>query len=135
MGILLFSTNGKECEDRMVRAISELSQRQNVEIYRKVSDLSKRFRRPRGDITVMILLTGNRKDLIGLLNAKDLFFDIPIILILVDYEQETTNLGFKMIPRFISYGDDNFEDVKGVLEKMIRQAERRLGNGVFKDSQ
>jgi hypothetical protein len=83
----------------------------------------------------MVLLTGNRKDLVDLLHTKDLFFDIPMILILPDHEQETMNLGFKMIPRFISYGDDNFEDVKVVLEKMIRQAERRLGNDQFIGSQ
>lgn len=135
MGILFFSTNGKKCEDRVVRVINDLSQKQNVETYRTVSDLSKRFRQPRREITVMVLSMGSRKDLVDLLQAKDLFFDIPMILILPDHEQETITLGFKMIPRFISYGDDNFEDVKVVLEKMIGQAERRFSNGLFKDGQ
>lgn len=126
MGILLYSKNGRVREERLVRVIHKLPQGHPLEIYHTINGISKRFRQPRGDLMIMVLLTGMRKDLIDLLLVKDLFFDIPTVLILPDNEKETINEGLKMIPRYMSYGDGTFEDIKGVLEKMFRQIERRM---------
>jgi hypothetical protein len=43
--------------------------------------------------------------------------------------KETARLGFKLYPRFVTYGDGNFEDVKGVLGNMLKQVEKR---GIWK---
>lgn len=123
MGILIYSNNGKEREERLVRAIHSLTRWHSLEIIRSVDELTKRFRQPRGDLAVMVLLAGSSKDLADLHQVKDLFFDIPMILILPDGKRETVRYGFKLIPRFVSYEDSDFEDVKYVMAKMLGHSE------------
>lgn len=56
MGILLYSNNGRECEERLLRVINDLPQRHTLEIYHTIKDIPKRFRQPRGDLAIMVLL-------------------------------------------------------------------------------
>ncbi|MGV8059618.1 MAG: hypothetical protein AB2L12_16600 [Smithellaceae bacterium] len=128
MGILIFSTSGKEHEERLVDLIDALPHRPALEIYHTLLELSERFRRPRDGAIIMVFLLGSREDLLSLLLIKDFFFDIPLILILPDREKETVSLGFKMLPRFVSYGDGTFEDLQSVMGNMLKQYEHRFEN-------
>jgi hypothetical protein len=96
-----------------------------LEVFHSIDELTIRFREPRGSLAVMIFIGGSRKDLIDLHDIKNMFFDLPMILILPDRMKETARLGFKLYPRFVTYGDGNFEDVKGVLGNMLKQVEKR----------
>jgi hypothetical protein len=125
MSILLFSNNGQECENRLVEVVRSLTRSHALEVFHSVEELAIRFREPRGSLAVMIFIAGSRKDLIDLHDINNMFFDLPMILILPDRMKETARLGFKLYPRFVSYGDGKFEDVKGVLGNLLRRFEER----------
>jgi hypothetical protein len=129
MSILLFSNNGQECENRLVEVVRSLTRSHALEVFHSVEELAIRFREPRGSLAVMIFIAGSRKDLIDLHDINNMFFDLPMILILPDRMKETARLGFKLYPRFVTYGDGDFEDVKGVLGNMLKQVEKR---GIWK---
>ena len=125
MSILLFSNNGRECENRLVEVVRSLTRSHALEVFHSVEELAIRFREPRGSLSVMIFIAGSRLDLVDLHSIKELFFDLPIILVFPDRMKETARLGFKLYPRFVSYGDGKFEDVKGVLGNLLRRFEER----------
>lgn len=129
MGILIFSTNGKESEEKLVDLIHAQSHKHTLEIYHTLLELSERFHRPREAAIIMVFLPGSREDLLSLLLIKEFIFDIPLILILPDREKETVRLGFKLLPRFMTYADGSFKDVQSVIENMLKQYEIR-----FKDN-
>lgn len=129
MGVLLFSSNGKESEEKLIRAVNGLARQHPLEVFHTIETISRRFRQPKKDLELMVVLAGSREDLQSLLLVKDLFFNIPLILILPDSDQETLKMGFKLLPRFVSFKDDSFRDVKMVVEKMLAHVERREGNG------
>jgi hypothetical protein len=64
------------------------------------------------------------EDLQGLFSIRDLFDDIPMILILPDRKRDTISKGQKLYPRFATYMDGNFSDLALVLAKMLKKIER-----------
>jgi hypothetical protein len=100
-----------------------------LEVFHSIDELTIRFREPRGSLAVMIFIAGSRLDLVDLHSIKELFFDLPMILVFPDRNKETARLGFKLYPRFVTYCDGDFEDVKGVLGNMLKKVEKR---GIWK---
>jgi len=90
-----------------------------IEAYQTIEHLSGRLFEPRGDLIIMVLMASSSQDLLDLLLIRDLFYDIPIILILPDRKKDTVKKGHKFYPRFISYMDSDFSDVSLVLSNML----------------
>ena len=120
MGVLLFSKEIKEAAKKLQTVIESLVPKGEIEIYQTIESLSSRFHRPRGNLAILILLAASKKDLIDLLLIRQLFNDIPIILILPDRDKETILQGRKLFPRFISFADGDCLDVDAVLGKMVK---------------
>jgi hypothetical protein len=134
MGVLLFSNDDNKSEKKLVRAINGIAKRHTQEIFHSIGSISNRFRQPQKDLDLMVILAGSRGDLINLLAIKELFFPIPLILIVPDGEPETMKIGFKLLPRFVSFKNGSFRDVRSVMKKMLDEIERRDRNGKYCDS-
>lgn len=119
VSVLFFSGETNGVEEKIQRIIDALVPKDENEIYRTIEGLSSRFRRPRGNLAVMILSAASQKDLLDLLLIRQLFDGIPMILIIPDREKDTIFKGRKLFPRFMSYADGSFADVAAVLEKML----------------
>ncbi|MCG6533650.1 MAG: hypothetical protein L7F78_02955, partial [Syntrophales bacterium LBB04] len=115
MGVLLFSNNGKESEKKLVRAINGIANQHSLEVFHTIETISQRLRQPQKNPALMVILAGSREDLNDLYFLKDLFWNIPLILILPDSDQETRNMGFKLFPRYVSFKDGSFKDVQSVM--------------------
>ena len=96
-----------------------------TEVFRSIEDISSRLCRPAGSPTVVILLAGNKKDLIDFAFIRYLLSDTPIILVLPDREESTISMGHGLVPRFLTYMDSNLMEVGAVLQKMLENYEKR----------
>ncbi len=118
MNLLIFTSKGDESEKSKAKILNDFNHINSVEIYNTIETLLKRLKIPRENLDLMLLLIGNRKDLEDLISFKDLFFEIPIVLVLPDRKKMTVRQGFKFYPRYISYMDSTLKDVTGVLAKI-----------------
>jgi hypothetical protein len=95
----------------------------NTELYHTIRTLSKRLTRPIDGLAIMVLIAGDRKDLLNILAMQKLFGVIKIIIILPDREDESVKIGYKLQPRFLTYVNGDISEVHGVLRKMLELSE------------
>jgi len=77
------------------------------------------------------LIARERNDLTELLPIIDLFRRVRIILLLPDRKPETIKIGYQLEPRFMSFVDRGFEEVRAVLAKMIVNEPLSKEDGAF----
>jgi hypothetical protein len=117
--LLLYADGSNAAGKRLKKVVEERVPKDRLEIYRTIEDFSYSLRRPRCSETIAVLVPADMQALLALLCMGDLFWNVRVILILPDREQDTISMGFKLYPRFVSYADGNFSDVAAVLEKML----------------
>jgi hypothetical protein len=122
---LLYIPYADTTGERLLCMIESSAVNEEIEIYRKIDSLSRRLREPIYDIDVSIIMTPNTKELSKILLLKERLRDIKTILILPDRETNTIFLAHKLYPRYISFGDSDFKDIGEVLEKMIKNKQRK----------
>ncbi len=132
MKILLYVKKGTDAGKRLEKAMELISLKAELTIVRTVRALIRELRilwTPKPSI--LILFSEDRCDLDELFSMKVFFQDIRIILILPDNDRETLALGYQLYPRFISYADSDFADVKLVVEKQQARISSEVKNHKF----
>lgn len=95
---------------------------------RSIEKLSEQLSQPFGSKILGIFMAADHEDLKRLLSLRNLFRDIPIILIIPDLEETTLSMGHALGSRFLSCADDEgIEDVAAVMQKMINNLTRPTG--------
>ena len=122
MSMLLYATDSGKAKQRLLSVVEDLMADETVEYYQTIEVLTRRLRRPRGDMEIAVLLAANRQDLLEILSIRDLLDNIRTILILPDKSEDTIAKGHNLRPRYVSFVDSDFGDIAAVLTKM-------LGNG------
>ena len=77
---------------------------------------------------IIIVLASSKGELESLLEAKALFRNTRLILLLADADEETVALGHRMEPRFIGYLTDGLGEVPAVVRKMAAGESRPRGS-------
>jgi len=95
----------------------------NTELYHSLKALSERLTRPVDGLAVMVLIAGDRKDLLNIHAVRKLFGLIRIIIILPDSEDESVKIGYKLQPRFLTYVNGDVGEVHAVLRKLLELSE------------
>jgi hypothetical protein len=116
MNLFFYST---ETGGQLQRLVEALVPEEKVEVYRTIRRLSERFYLPRHSMSVAVLHARSKRELVDIVSLGHLFDDVRIILILPDRKEETIALGHRLRPRFLTFGDDDFTEVLGVLGKML----------------
>ena len=124
VSILFYSGNSKKKGEIVQNIIEDQACGESVERYRSVDKLAERLRQPRFGVILIVLLISSPEALMDVVLIRDLFADIPVILILPDRKKETIAKGHKLYPRFLSYIDGNFADVALVLNKKMGKGRR-----------
>lgn len=119
MNILLYANEKVTAANRLQNVIEAFVNKADIDIYRTLSSFALRLRRSKYNVDVIVLLAASKKEFLNLLSLRNLLDGIRIILILPDRKPETISKGHKLYPRFVSFADDNFEDVGAVLGKML----------------
>lgn len=70
---------------------------------------------------VLILVPTDVRELEGLLTMHELLQDFRLILILPDDDEETVNRGYLLMPRYLTFIDNDLDEIVRVLGRMIAQ--------------
>ncbi len=120
MKILLYEPVIEGNNGQLHRMIEDLNLECGLEIYRTIESLSHRLRQPDKNFTAAILFTTSKQELLDVLSVRDLLFNVRIILVLPDREEDTITKGHSLRPRFLTYINSDFGDIAAVLSKMLR---------------
>lgn len=119
MKVLFYSHSINGAGKKVKEILDELIPKKNLEIHRSIVSLSQRLRTPTFDVGISVLLASAKKELSDLLSIRDQLLDLRIVLILPDREDDTISQGHTLYPRFLTYTDGNFRDLRAVLHKML----------------
>ena len=72
----------------------------------------------KNNIEIVLLTARTKKELKELIGLREFLSDIRVILILPDRDHETISDAHALYPRFITYIDGDYSDLKAVLTKM-----------------
>ena len=127
MKLLVYAAKSDGVAQDLQQVIEEIVPKENLEIYRYFNSLSYRLQQPMNGLEIAILLAVSDQDLADFLSLQDLLSEIRTILILPDREPSTFARAHILRPRFMTYTDSDFGDVKAVLSKMIDGQNSRRG--------
>jgi len=124
--LLLYLPEEKEAEKRLLKVARHAVPRQKIEICRSFQMLEERLRQPVFNISAVVLFVPTSEDLEGVLLFKESFWDLRIIIILPDAEQDTIKKAHSLRPRFVTWADDDFTGVGIILKRMTERHDRTL---------
>ena len=133
MNIVLYTSikdpiTGKRLRDKIDMDFSC----ENLEIFSNMPDFIRRLHCFPRNIDVAIVLIPDDDHLSDLLQYRDVLDDIEIILILPDQNKDTVKKGMSLYPRFLAYGDSDFDDVSAVLVKLdIKHMQGNVSSGRY----
>jgi hypothetical protein len=113
-------------KQRLYRVVEMAGAKGKTEIFRNISDLSRRLSKPADTAAIAIVLISDRDDLNSFASIRHLLSGIPFILILPHRDNKTTSIGIDLAPRFLTYADADLREVGAVLEKMIENYSDRV---------
>jgi hypothetical protein len=96
-----------------------------TEHYYTIKTLSQRLTMPVDGLSIMVLIAGDRKDLLNIIAIQKLFGFIKIIIILPDRGDESVKIGYKLQPRFLTYVNGDLSEVHAVLRKLLELSESK----------
>jgi len=120
--LLLYFSDSETAGRKLLEAVYKRIPPEETEVHRDMKSLSDRFRRPRGELRVAVILCSSREELSQIVSLGPLISDLRILLLLPDRERETIARGHTLYPRFLSFVDESFEEVGAVLGKMLARS-------------
>ena len=117
MVTLVYSAGNDSDEERLLNAAGHIP----LEVCRSVQQLVYFLNIPSRTRKIVILIIRNQDEMAKVSTAIELFFDLLLIIILDREYFETANDAHKLRPRFLTYKDGDFQDVRTVLSRMIHQ--------------
>jgi hypothetical protein len=127
MNLLVYAAKSGGVAQHLQQVIQEIVPKKNLEIYRNFNSLSYRLQQPMNGLKIAIFLAGSDQDLTDFLSLQDLLSELRIILILPNREPSIFAKAHILRPRFMTYTDSDFKDVKAVLGKMLSDLKRYEG--------
>jgi len=121
MKVLYYGTTNNGAGKRLQKAIESVIPIEHTEFCRDIEELGRRLRLPTCDLSICVFFAKSKAELFDLVLMKGLLFNLRILLILPDGDNETITMGHTLFPRFLTYADSDFKDVEAVLKKIIQQ--------------
>lgn len=128
MNTLVYSASKDKAGSNLLKMIEEVMPEGNIELYRTIDSLCRRLQQPRNNLNIAVLFAASREELENIVSVRDLLYDIRIILILPDRESDTISKGHSLLPRFLTFTDGDFKDVKAVVSRMFETHGLSKGN-------
>ena len=109
--------------ERIIRLMQPSPAENKIELYHTIKTLSQRLSRPIDGQAIMIFIAADRVDLLDIVLMHKLLFDIRVIIILPDSEDESVRIGYKLKPCFLTYANGDLDEVHKVLGKLLKLSE------------
>ncbi len=130
MNLILYEGERESSLTRLLTSMESTLSIDEIEVFRSIESLKERILQPTCEHTVVVVITGNRGELLDLLSLSDFLHSnskVRLILVLPDEKPETINIGYKLHPRFLSYIDSDFSEVLAVMGEMFENFKRSKG--------
>ena len=119
--ILLCTAPSHKVTTKLKDTIQSISMENKIIAVATIRDLTQILHKPLNGVDAAVIFRATRKGLLDLLNLRDALLRLPVILILPDQKNETIAKGHSLRPRFLSYMDSDFSDVRDVLQKILEK--------------
>ncbi|MCK5100129.1 MAG: hypothetical protein KAR45_18610, partial [Desulfobacteraceae bacterium] len=103
MKTVLYTNGIEHIEEKLTNIIHTQVPGMQVKTCNSIELLSKIFRQPLNNVSVVILLIASKDELVQLNLMNTLFDNIRVILILPDRQKDMLALGLKLKTSFVSY--------------------------------
>ena len=126
---MIFVLHGNQEEfiwKRLQGSIKKVVSENDIEVMRSRDSLSKRLSQVDCGQAIVVLITNDRQDLIYLRSMIRLLRKARVLLIIPNSEPETVRIGYKLEPRFLSTGPENFSEIRAVLRNMLEGEKERI---------
>jgi hypothetical protein len=126
--ILLYTAPSHRIGSRLKKSIQSISIDNNIIVVTKLEVLSQILHKPLNGVDAAVIFHATRKGMVDLLHFRDELLRLPVILILPDQKNETIANGHSFRPRFLSYMDSDFSDVRDVFQKILGKTRHPLSS-------
>ncbi len=119
-GMKIFLYTGKASEDgkRMQQELVSKLPEVELHAFQNIEEFARPFHMPGKNPDVVVLFITFQKELNEFLAMKSVLLNIKIILVLSDRDSDTIAMAHTLLPRYISYRDNDMSDVIAVLNKI-----------------
>lgn len=121
MELVVYAKENVAASTELEAAIRKAVPGQDIATYRSLEELERRLQQPRKDWKLAVLKTCSGEELKSILLMRDLLSDLHLIVILPDRDEETISLAHQLGPRFLSYADNDLNDIGSVLTNLVRR--------------
>jgi len=134
MQLLFYSSGDDQNKKRLEAAVHKVIPESQIEPFQRLDDFRERFRRPLEPDSIAVLSASNREELQQMQLLRKLLTEIYVVLVIPDRKDSTIRLAHLLLPRFLSQQDNDFTDLKIVLNKMYSNSQHSYDGELFKES-
>jgi hypothetical protein len=125
MHIAIFADTHSQSFSRLHQALALADVAHPPEVHSDVGQFCQCFRSVAYHPDVVIMMPSCVEELKRLADDRDLFANSRTILILPDQESSVVSVGHLFHPRFIAFGDEDFQDLAAVLRHLCTHRQGR----------
>ncbi len=125
MKAIIFATRVGDTEAAVKDQLSE----HRTELCTTVNRLARRLWEFGAEGTIAVLLPADEEELIDVYWVKDLFSEIPVMLVLPNRDKFTEAIGYRLKPRLMCHRESNITEAVSALKNLAGSAvHSRFGN-------
>jgi len=135
MQLLMYSSEGNENHQRLLRAVHKVIPQGRIELFNSLDDVRERLRAPVEPDSVAVLSASSQDEIRRMDRLlKGLLPEIYVILVIPDRKKSTIELAHHLLPRFLSQEDSDFADLKIVLGRMYGNSQKAEARRLLKEA-
>jgi hypothetical protein len=119
MALILYLPDKNEAGAHLRMIIKGAIQKQKIETYHSIRQLSERLQKPIYDVKVAVFYAASREHLKAIIGLSDFLWDLKIILVLPDSDPITVTKAHMLRPRYVTWADEDFKDLGNVLNNLM----------------
>ncbi len=124
MSLLIFASDEKQ-QQKLLQVIAPYIRNNPMELLTDTRALNRRLRQNLIREDLLVLMIADKAELKRITRLADFLDGLRIVLILPDHGRETVALGHILYPRFVSYRDSDFQDVREVIGNMLEKTSNK----------
>ena len=122
--MLFYAAEKNSAVENLEKVLTESMSSRHVAFCTTMDAFEKRLRRPRSDLSLVLISVSDAIEMACLNQLRPLLLDMRLFLILPTRDPATVAWAHKLSPRFIAYADTSGEQITAVLERMLKVQQR-----------
>lgn len=110
---------------RVVESLKALLAGLQVKRCRSLKALANCLRKPCHGLQIGLLVVSDIDEMFEIVELHSLIRDLRLVLVLPGRDPKMVVMAHKLVPRFIAYADNGYEQIGAVLAKMIHASRKK----------